>query len=42
MNPRAKATQLMATGMGLMVVGKTDPGRKVLQTIVNGAFADIE
>ena len=41
-NPRAKATQLMATGMGLMVVGKTDPGRKVLQTIVNGAFADVE
>lgn len=41
-NPRAKATQLMATGMGLMVVGKTDPGRKVLETIVNGAFADIE
>ncbi len=41
-NPRAKATQLMATGMGLMVVGKTDPGRKVLQTIVSGAFADIE
>jgi TetR/AcrR family transcriptional regulator, transcriptional repressor for nem operon len=41
-NPRAKATQLMATGMGLMVVGKTDPGRKVLETIVNGAFADID
>jgi len=41
-NPRAKATQLMATGMGLMVVGKTDPGRKVLETIVDGAFADIE
>ena len=41
-NPRAKATQLMATGMGMMVVGKTDPGRKVLETIVNGAFADIE
>ena len=41
-NPRAKATQLMATGMGLMVVGKTDPGHKVLHTIVNGAFADIE
>ena len=41
-SPRAKATQLMATGMGLMVVGKTDPGRKVLETIVNGAFADIE
>jgi len=40
--PRAKATQLMATGMGLMVVGKTDPGRKVLQTIVNAAFADLE
>jgi TetR/AcrR family transcriptional regulator, transcriptional repressor for nem operon len=41
-NPRAKAIQLMATGMGLMVVGKTDPGRKVLETIVNGAFADIQ
>ena len=41
-NPRVKATQLMATGMGLMVVGKTDPGRKVLETIVNAAFADIE
>jgi TetR/AcrR family transcriptional regulator, transcriptional repressor for nem operon len=39
--PRAKATQLMATGMGLMVVGKTDPGRKVLETIVDGAFADL-
>ena len=24
-DPAAKATQLMATGMGLMVVGKTDP-----------------
>jgi TetR/AcrR family transcriptional repressor of nem operon len=40
-NPAAKATQLMATGMGLMVVGKTDPGREVLETIVNGAFADL-
>ena len=40
-NPRAKATQLMATGMGLMVVGKTDPGRTVLETIVRGAFADL-
>jgi TetR/AcrR family transcriptional repressor of nem operon len=40
-NPRAKATQLMATGMGLMVVGKTDPGRTVLETIVNAAFADL-
>jgi TetR/AcrR family transcriptional repressor of nem operon len=40
-NPRAKATQLMATGMGLMVVGKTDPGRKVLETIVDSAFADL-
>jgi TetR/AcrR family transcriptional regulator, transcriptional repressor for nem operon len=39
-DPRAKATQLMATGMGLMVVGKTDPGRKVLATIVESAFAD--
>jgi TetR/AcrR family transcriptional regulator, transcriptional repressor for nem operon len=40
-SPRAKATQLMATGMGLMVVGKTNPGRKVLKTIVVAAFADL-
>jgi TetR/AcrR family transcriptional repressor of nem operon len=40
-SPRAKATQLMATGMGLMVVGKTDPGRKVLETIVDAAFAEL-
>jgi TetR/AcrR family transcriptional repressor of nem operon len=40
-DPRTKATQLMATGMGLMVVGKTDPGRDVLQTIVDAAFADL-
>ncbi len=39
--PRAKATQLMATGMGLMVVGKTDPGRLALETIVDAAFADL-
>jgi len=40
-DPRARAAQLMATGMGLMVVGKTDPGRKVLETIVAAAFADL-
>jgi|SRR6516225_4888079 len=40
-DPRAKAAQLMATGMGLMVVGKTDPGRKMLETIVDAAFADL-
>jgi TetR/AcrR family transcriptional regulator, transcriptional repressor for nem operon len=40
-DPRAKATQLMATGMGLMVVGKTNPGRRVLETIVEAAFADL-
>lgn len=40
-SPRAKATQLMATGMGLMVVGKTNPGKKVLETIVDAAFADL-
>lgn len=40
-HPRAKATQLMATGMGLMVVGKADPGRAVLETIVKAAFADL-
>ena len=40
-SPRAKATQLMATGMGLMVVDKTDPGRKVLETIVDTAFSEL-
>lgn len=40
-DPAAKATQLMATGMGLMVVGKTEPGREVLKTIVDSAFADL-
>ena len=41
-DPAAKATQLMATGMGLMVVGKTNPGRKVLETIVSAAFEDLD
>jgi TetR/AcrR family transcriptional regulator, transcriptional repressor for nem operon len=40
-DPAARATLLMATGMGLMVVGKTNPGREVLETIVNSAFADL-
>lgn len=40
-DPPAKAAQLMATGMGLMVVGKTAPGRAVLETIVEAAFADL-
>jgi TetR/AcrR family transcriptional repressor of nem operon len=40
-DPRIKAAQLMATGMGLMVVGKTDPGRAVLESIVDAAFADL-
>lgn len=40
-DPRGKATQLMATGMGLMVVGKTNPGRTALETIVEAAFADL-
>jgi TetR/AcrR family transcriptional regulator, transcriptional repressor for nem operon len=40
-DPRTKASQLMATGMGLMVVGKTNPGRTVLETIVEAAFADL-
>jgi len=40
-DPRAKATQLMATGMGLMVVGKTGPDREVLETIVEAAFAGL-
>jgi TetR/AcrR family transcriptional repressor of nem operon len=37
----AKATSLMATAVGLMVVGKTNPGRAVLETIVAAAFADL-
>ncbi len=41
-DPAAKGTQLMATGMGLMVVGKTNPGREVLETIVDAAFADLD
>jgi TetR/AcrR family transcriptional regulator, transcriptional repressor for nem operon len=41
-DPGAKAAQLMATGMGLMVVGKTKPGRAVLETIVESAFADLQ
>jgi TetR/AcrR family transcriptional repressor of nem operon len=40
-DPKAKATQLLATAMGLMVVGKTNPGKEVLETIVNGAFAEL-
>jgi TetR/AcrR family transcriptional repressor of nem operon len=40
-NPRAKSTQLMATAMGMMVIGKTDPGRKVLETIVEASFAGL-
>jgi TetR/AcrR family transcriptional repressor of nem operon len=40
-DPAARAKLLMATGMGLMVVGKTNPGREVLETIVAAAFADL-
>ena len=40
-DPGARAKLFMATGMGLMVVGKTNPGREVLETIVNAAFADL-
>jgi TetR/AcrR family transcriptional repressor of nem operon len=40
-DPRAQATQLMATGMGLMVVGKTGADRQVLETIVDAAFAGL-
>jgi TetR/AcrR family transcriptional repressor of nem operon len=39
--PARKATQLMATAMGLMVVGKTNPGKEVLETIVDTAFAGL-
>ncbi|HEX3909189.1 MAG TPA: TetR/AcrR family transcriptional regulator [Solirubrobacteraceae bacterium] len=40
-DPAARAKLLMATGMGLMVVGKTNPGREVLETIVQAAFAEL-
>jgi TetR/AcrR family transcriptional repressor of nem operon len=40
-DPAARATLLMATGMGLLVVGKTNPGKEVLETIVDAAFADL-
>lgn len=40
-NPAVNATDLMATGMGLMAVGKTNPGREVLETIVNTPFAEL-
>jgi TetR/AcrR family transcriptional repressor of nem operon len=42
LDPQAKAAQLMATGMGLMVVGKTNPGRNVFETIVDAAFAGLD
>ena len=38
---KARAKLLMTTGMGLMVVGKTNPGREVLETIVETAFAGL-
>jgi TetR/AcrR family transcriptional repressor of nem operon len=41
LDPAASATLLMATAMGLMVVGKTNPGQEVLETIVNSAFAHL-
>jgi hypothetical protein len=31
----------MATGMGMMVVGKTAPAPEVLETIVASAFSDL-
>ena len=40
-DPPSRAKLLMATAMGLMVVGKTGQGREVLETIVNTAFADL-
>jgi TetR/AcrR family transcriptional repressor of nem operon len=40
-DPVEKAALLLAIGMGLMVVGKTNPGREVLERIVDAAFADL-
>jgi hypothetical protein len=31
----------MATSQGLMVVGKANPNREVLEAIVDNAFADL-
>jgi TetR/AcrR family transcriptional regulator, transcriptional repressor for nem operon len=41
LDPDATATALMATSTGLIVIGKTSPGKQVLQTIVDEAFADL-
>jgi TetR/AcrR family transcriptional regulator, transcriptional repressor for nem operon len=41
LDPVGAATLLMATGQGLMVVGKANPDRTVLQAIVDNAFAGI-
>lgn len=40
-DPAGKARLLMATSQGLMVVGKANPNREVLEAIVDNAFADL-
>jgi TetR/AcrR family transcriptional regulator, transcriptional repressor for nem operon len=40
-DPAVKATLLMTTAIGLMVVGKTNPGRKTLESTVAILFADL-
>jgi TetR/AcrR family transcriptional regulator, transcriptional repressor for nem operon len=40
-NPAGRAKLLMATGLGLMVVGKANPDERMLRAIVDNAFADL-
>jgi TetR/AcrR family transcriptional regulator, transcriptional repressor for nem operon len=41
-NPLSKATQLMTTAIGLIVVAKTNPGTKSLKSTVEMAFAGLK
>jgi TetR/AcrR family transcriptional regulator, transcriptional repressor for nem operon len=40
-DPAARARGLVATGMGLMVVGKANPNEEVLRAIVDNAFTGL-
>ena len=40
-DPVARAKGLVASGMGLMVVGKANPDEEVLRTIVDSAFTGL-
>jgi len=40
-DPASRARGLVATGMGLMVIGKADPDEEVLRAIVDSAFTGL-